>query len=58
MTDVMTIPFTRTMLLLSYIKGPNVHKWVAAQINWLSEHLNLGAQVTDEHLWDTIIQRF
>jgi hypothetical protein len=53
--DVITTPFTRAMLFLSFIKGPNIQQWVAAQIEWLGDQLAGGAQVHNEYLWHTII---
>jgi hypothetical protein len=46
------------MLFLSFIKGPNIQEWVAAQIEWLGDQLAGGAQVHNEYLWRTIIDRF
>jgi len=57
-TDVMDTPFTRAMLFFSYIKGPTVNEWVAAQVEWLLAQARGGAQVTDEWLWITIYDRF
>jgi hypothetical protein len=56
--DVITTPFTHAMLFLSFIKGPNIQEWVAAQIEWLGDQLAGGAQVHNEYLWHTIIDRF
>jgi hypothetical protein len=56
--DVITTLFTRAMLFLSFIKGPNIQEWVAAQIEWLGDQLAGGAQVHNEYLWHTIIDRF
>jgi hypothetical protein len=56
--DVITTPFTRAMLFLSFIKGPNTQEWVTAQIEWLGDQLAGGAQVHNEYLWQTIIDRF
>jgi hypothetical protein len=49
--DVITTPFTHAMLFLSFIKGPNIQEWVAAQIKWLGDQLAGGAQVHNEYLW-------
>jgi hypothetical protein len=46
------------MLFLSFIKGSNVQEWVAAQIEWLGDQMGGGAQVHNEYLWHTIIDRF
>jgi hypothetical protein len=56
--DVITTPFTCAMLFLSFIKGPNIQEWVAAQIEWLGDQLAGGAQVHNEYLWHTIIDCF
>ena len=34
--------FTRATLFLSFIKGPDVHKWATAQVRWLMSHLRDG----------------
>ena len=33
--SLMRQAFTRATLFLSFIKGPNVHKWATAQVRWL-----------------------
>jgi hypothetical protein len=53
--DVINTPFTRAMLFLSFIKGPNIQEWVAVQIEWLGDQLAGGTQVHNEYLWHTII---
>ena len=34
-TDVMSQAFSRAMLFLTYIKGPNIQEWVGSQVGWL-----------------------
>jgi hypothetical protein len=46
------------MLFLSFIKGPNIQEWVAAQIEWLGDQMGGGVQVHNKYLWHTIINRF
>ena len=56
--DVMDTPFTRTMLFFSYIKGPTVNEWVAAQADGLWTKSSTELNVADEYLWVTIYDRF
>jgi hypothetical protein len=57
-TAEMHRPFTRAMLLLSYIKGPAVHEWSMLQVNWLATRTRAGALPTEEFLYDTIEAAF
>ena len=56
--EVMRQPFTRAMLFLSFIKGPNVHEWNMLQVNWLMARARSGARPTEEYLYDTIKAAF
>ena len=56
--DVMTQAFSRAMLFLTYIKGPNVQEWVGSQVGWLGRHLMTGGRKTDKHLYDSILDSF
>ena len=33
--DIMRQPFSRVMLCLTFIKGPNVQEWAGTQVSWL-----------------------
>jgi hypothetical protein len=54
----MTIPFERTMLFLTYIKGPNVTNWVNNQVRKIGGHLNREGSKNDEYIWATMINDF
>ena len=56
--DIMKQPFSRTMLFLTFIKGPNVQEWVGMQVLWLERPLRAGARKTEEHLYNTIMDSF
>jgi hypothetical protein len=57
-TRVMATPLERTMLFLTFIRGPNVGNWVNDQIRVVSRHLTSGGHKTDEFIWDTVIHDF
>ena len=57
-TDVMNQAFSRAMLFLTYIKGPNVQEWVGSQVGWLGRRLMAGGRKTDEHLYDSVLDSF
>ena len=57
-TDVMNQAFSRAMLFLTYIKGPNVQEWVGSQVGWLGRHLMTGGRKTNEHLYDSVLDSF
>ena len=33
--DIMRQPFSRVMLFLTFIKGPDVQEWASLQVSWL-----------------------
>ena len=57
-TKVMSQVFSRTMLFLTFIKGPNVQVWVGLQVGWLGRRNHQGASRREEYLYDTIIDSF
>jgi hypothetical protein len=57
-TRVMATPLERTMLFLTFIRGPNIGNWVNDQIRVVSRHLSSGGRKTDEFIWDTVIHDF
>ena len=57
-TDIMSQAFSRAMLFLTYIKGPNVQEWVGSQVGWLGRRLMAGGRRTDEHLYDSVLESF
>ena len=50
--------FTRAMLFLSFIKGPDIHEWATAQVRWLMSCLRDGANLWEEYLYETVEQAF
>ena len=57
-TEVMSQAFSRTMLFLTFIKGPNVQEWVGLQVGWLGRRIHSGARGTEEYLYNTITDSF
>ena len=57
-TVVMSQEFSRAMLFLTYIKGPNVQEWEGSQVGWLGRCLMAGGRKTDEHLYDSVLDSF
>ena len=57
-TNIMAQAFSRAMLFLTYIKGPNVQEWVGSQVGWLGRHFTAGGRRTDEHLYDSVLESF
>ena len=57
-TEVMSQVFSRTMLFLTYIKGPNVQEWVGLQVGLLGRCIHSGARRTEEYLYDTVMEAF
>ena len=56
--DIMRQPFSRAMLFLTFIKGPNVREWIGMQVAWLERRLQGGARRTEEHLYDIVLDSF
>ena len=50
--------FSRAMLFLTYIKGPNVQEWVSMQVAWLGHRIHAGARKTEEYLYNTVMDSF
>ena len=57
-TDIMDQAFSRTMLFLTFIKGPNVQEWVPIQVTWLGRRLHQGAGKNEEYLYDTVMDAY
>ena len=57
-TVVMRQAFSKVMLFLTFIKGPNVQEWVGSQVGWLGRHILAEARKTDQHLSDTVMDSF
>ena len=56
--EVVRQAFSKVMLFLTFIKGPNVQGWVGAQVGWLGRHLLAQARKTDQHLYNTVMDSF
>jgi hypothetical protein len=50
-TRVMATPLERTMLFLTFIRGPKVRNWVNNQVKIVSRHIRNGGHKTDEFIW-------
>jgi hypothetical protein len=57
-TRVMATPLERTMLFLTFIRGPKVGNWVNDQVKTVGKYLRQGGHKTDEFIWDTVINEF
>ena len=55
---IMRQPFSRVMLFLTFIKGPDVQEWASSQVGWLGGWLLAGAGRNEEHLYDTVMDSF
>ena len=56
---VMKNPYTRTALILNFIRGKNVDDWVSHQFDLLIERTTkLGIAETDEELWNLFVTDF
>jgi hypothetical protein len=54
----MATPLERTMLFLTFIRGPKVGNWVNDQVKVASRHIHQGGNKTNEFIWDTIMTEF
>jgi hypothetical protein len=57
-TWVMATPLERTMLFLTFIRGPKVGNWVNDQVKTVGKYIRAGGHKTDEFIWDTVIDEF
>jgi hypothetical protein len=57
-TQVMATPLERTMLFLTFIRGPKVGNWVNDQVKVISRHIQQGGHKTDKFIWDTVMTEF
>jgi hypothetical protein len=51
-------PYTRTALILNYIKGKNIDDWASHQFDLLLARTVQGISKKDEQLWDLFIVDF
>ena len=56
--DIMQQAFSRVMLFLTFIKGPDVQEWASSQVGWLGSQIVAGAGRNKEHLYDTVMDSF
>jgi hypothetical protein len=57
-TRVMATALERTMLFLTFIRGPKVGNWVNNQVKTVGKYIRQGGHKTDEFIWDTVIDEF
>jgi hypothetical protein len=57
-TRVMATALERTMLFLTFIRGPKVGNWVNDQVKTVGKYIRQGRHKTDEFIWDTVIDEF
>jgi hypothetical protein len=50
--------YTRTALILNYIKGKNINNWAGHQFDLLLDRVTQGVSKKDEQLWDLFIADF
>ena len=56
--DIMRQAFSRVMLFLTFIKGPDVQEWTNMQVGWLGSRILVGAGRNQEHLYDEVMDSF
>ena len=56
--DIMRQAFSRVMLSLTFIKGPDVQEWSNMQVGWLGSRILVGAGRNEEHLYDKVMDSF
>ena len=56
--DIMRQAFSRVMLFLTFIKGPDVQEWASSQVSWLGSRIIAGAGRNKEYLYDTVMDSF
>ena len=56
--DIMRQAFSRVMLFLTFIKGPDVQEWTNMQVGWLGSRILAGAGRNEEHLYDEVMDSF
>jgi hypothetical protein len=57
-TRIMATPLERTMLFLTFIRGPKVGNWVNSQVKVVSRHIRTRGNKTDKFIWDTVMTEF
>jgi hypothetical protein len=57
-TRVMATALERTMLFLTFVRGPKVGNWVNDQVKAVGKYIRQGGHKTDEFIWDTVINEF
>jgi len=51
-------PMKRTVLMLGFIKGPNIKDWTKRWTNWMVREFTMGRPTTDEHYWSEVTRGF
>ncbi len=54
----MVNPMKHTVLMLDFIKGPNVKDWTRHWTNWMVWEFTTGRPTTDEHYWLEVSRGF
>jgi len=51
-------PMKRAVLMLGFIKGPNVKDWTKRWTNWMINEFTTGRPTMDEHYWSEVARGF
>jgi len=51
-------PMKHAVLMLGFIKGPNVKDWTKRWTNWMVREFTTGRPTTDEHYWTEVARGF
>ncbi len=56
--EQMVNPMKHTVLMLGFIKGPNIKDWTKCWTNWMVREFTTGRPTTDEHYWSEVSRGF
>ncbi len=56
--EQMMNPMKRSVLMLGFIKGPNVKHWTKHWTNWMVQEFTTGRPTTDKHYWSEVSRGF
>ncbi len=56
--EQMVNPMKRAVLMLGFIKGPNVKDWTKRWTNWMVREFTTGRPTTDKHYWSEVSRGF
>ena len=57
-TEQMVNPMKHVVLMLGFIKGPNIKDWTKCWTNWMVREFTTGRPTMDEHYWSEVSQGF